>query len=257
MKLSNNTFFIGHGSPMNIVADNVFTQSMLQISEALEKPKAILAVSAHWITEGAQMTVAAKPKQIYDFGGFPETLYNVKYQPRGAPELVKEFTSQHAGFHGTEEWGLDHGTWSVLHHMYPKQDIPVFQLSLNRQFNVDQHLQLARELKSLREKNILILGSGNIVHNLRQIEWDADAPAKAWALEYETTVIEALKNSNYSTEERLEKIFGSQLLRQAHPSLEHLIPLIYAIGASDEKAETEVLINGIQNSSISMASLKF
>lgn len=257
MKQSQNTFFIGHGSPMNIVADNVFTQSMSQISQGLEKPKAILAVSAHWITEGAQMTAAARPKQIYDFGGFPDELYKIKYQPYGAPELVNEITLQHELIHGTEEWGLDHGTWAVLYHMYPKQDVPVFQLSLNRNFNIEQHLQLAREIKKLKEKNILIIGSGNIVHNLRQITWDPDAPAKPWAVEFESTVLDALTNPNYSTEERLEKIFASSLLQQAHPSIEHLIPLVYTLGAAEELTPGEVLIKGIQNSSISMASIKF
>lgn len=257
MKQSQSTFFIGHGSPMNIVADNVFTQNMSQISQSIEKPKAILAVSAHWITDGAQMTAAARPKQIYDFGGFPDELYKIKYQPAGATDLVKEMTSQHERIHATEDWGLDHGTWAVLYHMYPNQEIPVFQLSLNRNYNIAQHLQLARELKKLKEKNILVMGSGNIVHNLQQIVWDPDAPIKPWAVEFETTVLEAVSNPNFSAEQRLEKIFGSPLLQQAHPSIEHLIPLVYTLGAANETTPGEVLIKGIQNSSISMASIKF
>lgn len=250
-------FFVGHGSPMNIVADNSYTKNMLQIGSREGKPKAILTVSAHWITEGVKLTSAIKPKQIYDFTGFPEELYKIKYEPMGAADFVKEFSAGHSNFQPSEEWGLDHGAWAVLHHMYPKQDVPAFQLSLNRNYNIDQHLQLARELKTLKDKNILILGSGNIVHNLRQIEWDSESLAKPWALDYENIVLEALSNKNYSTEQRLEKIFGSNLLQLAHPTLEHLIPLVYTLGAADETALPEVLINGIQNSSISMASIKF
>lgn len=255
--MQQNTFFIGHGSPMNIVADNVFTQEMSHISTVIQKPKAILVVSAHWITDGVQMTAAIRPKQIYDFGGFPEELYKIKYEPPGAPDVVKDFVSLHQNFSGTEEWGLDHGTWAVLYHMFPKQDIPVFQLGLNRNYTIDQHLQLGRELKSLKEQNVLILGSGNIVHNLRQISWNPDAPVMPWAAEFEHFALESLQNSNFSTQDRLEKIFQSPLLRQAHPSLEHLIPLIYTLGASGEKEVPQVLIKGVQNGSISMASLKF
>ena len=249
--------FVGHGSPMNIIADNVFTQNMSALSHPEKKPKAILAVSAHWITEGSQLTAAAKPKQIYDFGGFSEELYSIKYEPSGTREFAKEFSLKHKNFQATEDWGLDHGSWAVLHKMYPLQDVPVLQLSLNRNYSVDQHLQLARELKTLKDQNILILGSGNIVHNLRQIAWDPDAPAKSWALDYENLVLEALGNKNYSTEQRLEKIFESNMLQLAHPTLEHLIPLLYTLGAADESAVPEVLIKGIQNSSISMASIRF
>lgn len=249
--------FVGHGSPMNIVANNVFTENMGQIANSIQKPKAILVISAHWITEGAKLTAAAKPKQIYDFGGFPEELYKIKYEPAGAPNLVKEFAATHSNFQGTDQWGLDHGSWAVLHRMYPLQDVPVMQLSMNSNYNVDQHLELARELKSLKQENILVLASGNIVHNLRQIAWDPDSPAKSWAIDFENLVLEALSNMNLSTEQRLEKIFSSELLPIAHPTLEHLIPLVYALGSADEAGTPEVLIKGIQNSSISMTSIKF
>lgn len=250
------SLFVGHGSPMNIVENNRFTQNMSQLGTLMEKPKAIMCVSAHWITDGTQITRSEKPKQIYDFGGFPKELYEIKYEPTGAPELVDQII-KNDHFHGTSDWGLDHGTWSVLHHMFPKQDIPVFQLSMNKNFNVSQHLELARELKNLSDQNILCLGSGNIVHNLRQIAWDLDSPAHTWAIDFERLVLDAVCNVNLSAEKKLEKIFGSNLLSTAHPTIEHLLPLVYILGAADETKTPKVLIEGIQNASISMGSFIF
>ena len=255
------SLFVGHGSPMNIIDDNRFTQNMSQLGalfdeSIFEKPSGILSVSAHWMTDGTQITKSEKPKQVYDFGGFPKELYQIKYEPKGAPELVDQII-KNDHFHGTPEWGLDHGTWAVLHHMFPKQDIPVFQVSMNRNFNVGQHLELARELKHLSNQNILCLGSGNIVHNLRQIQWDPNAPAHSWATDFERLVLETVCDVNLVAEQKLEKIFGSNLLNIAHPTIEHLLPLVYMLGTADEAKAPKISIEGIQNASVSMSSIIF
>jgi 4,5-DOPA dioxygenase extradiol len=250
------SIFMGHGSPMNIIDDNQYTQNMDKVATLIEKPRAIMCVSAHWITDGTQITQSEKPKQIYDFGGFPKELYNIKYEPLGAPELVGQI-SKNDRIQETSNWGLDHGTWSVLHHMFPKQDIPVFQLSLNKNFNVGQHLELARELKNLAGQKILCLGSGNIVHNLQKIQWDPKGVAESWAIDFEKIVLEVVSNLNLSSEQKLEKIFNSSLLNRAHPTIEHLLPLVYALGTADESKTPNILIQGIQNASISMASIIF
>ena len=244
--------FVGHGSPMNIIDRNIFTETFQRLGRDLPRPSAIVCVSAHWITAQTQVLSSAKPRQIYDFYGFPEELYKIKYEPLGAPTIARS-----AGPPATEEWGLDHGAWSVLHHMYPDANIPTFQLSLSSQLKPLEHLQMAQTLRKLKSDNVLILASGNLVHNLRRIEWDANAKPNAWAEEFEDFVINTLTKQNFSQSEMVEQIFSSSLLNLAHPSVEHLIPLIYALGASNEGQKPKIEVRGIQNASISMAAIRF
>lgn len=249
--------FVGHGSPMNIINDNSFTRAMREIGEKLPRPRAILSVSAHWMTPGTRVSRVAKPEQIFDFHGFPEELYQVQYTPPGAPNVAEALTQGHSSIVTTEEWGIDHGTWSVLHHMYPKQDIPTFQLSLNTSFAPDQHLALAKDLQALRARGVLILASGNIVHNLRRISWNESAKPHDWALEFEEHIIRNLEDQNLSSQEKLKRIFTHKLLPTAHPTLEHLLPLFYALGAGGEVVKPVVVTRGIQNASVSMAAFQF
>ena len=250
------TLFVGHGSPMNIVAKNQYTEGFQKIGETLPKPKAIMCISAHWLTNGTQVQVMQKPKQIYDFGGFPEELYQVKYTPDGSPQVGKSLTNWNQQILTTEDWGLDHGTWSVLHHMYPKQDIPVFQLSLDKNKNAKEHLKLAQSLQQLRSQGVLILGSGNIVHNLRQIQWDPEAAPHEWAVEYETFILDLLKDSRLTHLEKVDKMLSSKLFSISHPTPEHFLPLIYNLGLTTEGSAMSVVSKGIQNAAISMATIQ-
>lgn len=260
MKLSSDTtqpaLFMGHGSPMNIVYDNQYTRFFKDLGETLHVPKAILVVSAHWLTSGSKVLTVERPKQIYDFYGFPEPLYSVQYQPPGAPLVGAEISKIGSQILASEEWGLDHGSWSILHHMYPKQNVPVLQLSIDRNLSPKEHLRLAQQLKPLREKGVLVIGSGNLVHNLRQVNFDPQAIAEEWALEFENFAIEILE-SNKSSEQKINDIFNNNLLTRAHPTIEHLIPLIYALGIGGDSSQAKTLIRGVQNATISMASLNW
>ena len=161
--------FVGHGSPMNAIEHNAFTEALTGLSARLPKPKAVCVISAHWVTEGSQVMASPNPRTVHDFYGFPAPLYEVQY-PAGAPDEAAKLAVD-PEIVPDDKWGLDHGSWSVLRHMYPKADVPAFQLSLDEQRDFKGHLELGREIQSLRERGVLILGSGNIVHNLRRIDW--------------------------------------------------------------------------------------
>ena len=244
--------FIGHGSPMNAVADNAFTKSLKTLSRKIETPKAILLVSAHWITGGTLFQGSAHPKTIHDFGGFPEALYQIQYSSPGNPALAAELKSHGLGA-VTEEWGLDHGAWTILRHIYPSATIPVFQMSLDRSLSFKEHYELGQKINFLREQGVLIIGSGNVVHNLRQIEWQEEAPAYEWALDFDHKVKSALEAYDHSTLVNILQDYPT-LTKLAHPSYEHYIPLLYTLGASESKDEMTLLFEGIQNASISMRS---
>lgn len=249
--------FIGHGSPMNIIADNVFTQNIKRIGQGLPKPKTIICVSAHWVTRGTLIVSSEKPKQIYDFYGFPKELYDYKYSPVGNPEFARNLTIASQGKVIAEDsWGLDHGSWSVLCHMYPQQDISCLQLSMNQALNPLEHFKLAVEIKNWVGSDVLFLGSGNIVHNLKEANMQDVALAHPWAEEFETFVLDILTNKELKSEDKIKEIFTSKKLAKAHPTIEHLIPLVYSMGFANSN-HAEVMIKGIQNASISMATVKF
>ncbi len=191
--------FIGHGSPMNAIQDNAFTKMLNGIVDTFPIPKAILVVSAHWMTQGTWVLGMDKPKTIHDFYGFPEELYQVQYPAPGDPALAKDIQRQIQTAvvdMDTNEWGLDHGTWAVIRHMYPRAHIPVIQLSLDMTKPAEYHYKIGQELQGLREKGVLILGSGNIVHNLRQIKWDANAAPYDWASEFDQWSKKNLESRN-------------------------------------------------------------
>lgn len=247
-------FFIGHGSPMNAIADNAYTQTLAKLRSLCPNPRAILCISAHWMTDGTWVTHMTNPRTIHDFGGFPKELFDVQYPAPGSPEvaeLVSKSLSPNAGL-DDQDWGLDHGTWSVLRHIFPKADIPVVQLSLDLSQPPEYHAMIGTQLRSLRQENILILGSGNLVHNLRQIRWAENAPPFPWAIEFDEWLKERLQKKDFAPlmHGYLEMDSG----KLSVPTPEHYLPLLYILGASDPADQLHFEYEEIQNGSISMRS---
>lgn len=240
--------FIGHGSPMNAIENNIWTKQWKRVAKQIPKPKAILCISAHWIKEKTSLTTNKDPKTIHDFYGFPQQLYKVVYPAPTALALAKEIQKKNKRILSDTKWGLDHGTWSVLMHMYPKADIPVLQLSLEHSLSEKNAYSLGKELSYLREKEILILGSGNLVHNL--VLMRPSAQAYSWAKEFDAFVEENLKQRN---DKALIEYAKHPLAKQAHPSSEHFLPLLYCLGATENQAG-KCFNEEITLSSISMRS---
>ncbi len=249
--------FIGHGSPMNAIDDNNFTRTLNILGSKLPKPRAILVISAHWMTEGTWVTEMAKPKTIHDFYGFPQELFDVQYPAPGSPEtakLIQEMTT-HPKVHGDREmWGLDHGTWSVLRHLYPQADIPVLQLSLHMAQPPEYHYKLGQELSMLRDKGILILGSGNLVHNLHQIRWEPNAKPYDWAVEFDEWLKRKLSDRDFSAV--INDFHRTKAGNLSVPTLDHYYPLHYILGAADDRDELKFEYEELQNGSISMRSFR-
>ena len=247
--------FVGHGAPTNALENNPATQTWEKLGRDLSRPEAVLCVSAHWITPGTRVLSSEKPKTIHDFQGFHEEMYQIQYPAPGAPKLAKELAVE-LGVSTDESWGLDHGTWSVLKHMFPKTDITVFQLSLDQDKNFEEHLELGRRLEPLREKGVLILGSGNITHNLRQIIWDQAAKPVDWALEFDQKAKEALEKRDEAFLTN-PSAWGGGLFRKAHPTADHYIPLLYVLGASTEKDKLSYPYENFEYGSLSMRMVLF
>jgi len=246
--------FVGHGSPVNGVEDNVYSRAWQKLGETLPRPKAILVISAHWLGEKTTVDVSALPKTIYDFYGFPDELYKLSYPALGAPVLAEATrTALHEYGVGREEYGLDHGAWIVLRRMYPKADIPVFQLAIDFEKPSSYHYDLGKALAPLREHGVLILGSGNIVHNLRIIDWKPDAPPRDWALEFDARVVMLLQEGKHDALCAYNSITSSALL--AVPTPDHYYPLLYVLGAGGKEATVTFPIEGVEFGSISMRSV--
>jgi 4,5-DOPA dioxygenase extradiol len=244
--------FIGHGSPMNIIYKNEYTKSLQKLGTTLPRPVAILVVSAHWLTKGTFVCSAEKPEQIYDFYGFPDELYNVKYHPPGA-RITAESISNELKTENIQidaKWGIDHASWAVLIHMYPKADVPVFEMSLDVLKNEKEHYSLGKKLSYLRRKNILILGSGNIVHNLRQIDFDEKANPFPWAIEFDEYIKDALLRKDHDRLLRYKEL--SPVSRLAVPTNDHYVPFLYSAALQEENEQIEFVHEGIQNGSMSM-----
>ena len=247
--------FLGHGSPMNAIEVNGFTRSLAALGARLPRPKAVLCVSAHWLTKGTSVTGMARPRTIHDFGGFPEALYQVRYPAPGSPELAALVRETVGADVDEGEWGLDHGAWSVLRHLYPKADVPVVQLGIDYGAPARRHYELGAKLRPLRDKGILILGSGNIVHNLRRISAEEDAPPEAWAGEFDAWVKARLEERDF--EALLGDLSAAPSGRLAVPTPDHYDPLLYVLGASDARDKLRFEHEGIQNGSISMRCVSF
>jgi 4,5-DOPA dioxygenase extradiol len=254
------TLFVGHGSPMNAIEQNEFTQKWKRITSNFEKPKAIICISAHWLTRGTFVTAMEQPKTIHDFGGFPQALFDVQYPAPGSVD-VAHWTQEvihSANVQENHEWGLDHGTWSVLKNMYPDASIPVIQLSIDYGKPLTYHFQLAQELKALRKKGVLIMGSGNMVHNLGMVAWDKiNSPGFGfdWALEMDDLFKKKIQNRDYQS-----LINWTDLHKQislAIPSLDHYIPLIYSVGLSEKEDEISFFNDKAVAGSLTMTSVQF
>jgi 4,5-DOPA dioxygenase extradiol len=247
--------FLGHGSPMNAIEQNRYTDAWRELGGALPRPKAILAVSAHWYIRGTAVTAMRLPKTIHDFGGFPQALFDIRYPAPGDPALAARVQSLLAPLAvGLDEtWGLDHGTWSVLVHVYPQADIPVVQLSIDAAQSAHFHYELGARLRALRSEGVLILGSGNVVHNLRTIDWNAGAAGFDWAVRFNRQVHDHLARGDHAPLIAYDK-FGPDA-RLAIPTPEHYLPLLYIMGLQEPGESIGFVNDGIQNGSISMLSV--
>lgn len=249
--------FIGHGSPMNALADNDFTRTLSALGKKLPRPRAVLCVSAHWYGDGVSVSSASKPETIHDFYGFPEELFQVRYPAPGHPELARrawELLSQ-SGAQLTEDWGLDHGAWSVLRHIFPLADVPVFQLSLDRWKEPDQHFKLAEQLKPLRSEGVLIVGSGNVVHNLGELNPRADAAPYPWAERFDAALKHAVLNRDVQTLTEYMTSFEDAVL--AAPTPDHYLPFLYALAASDAQDAITFPYEGFEHGSISLRAVQW
>ena len=243
-------FFIGHGDPMNALRDNAFTRSLAAMGKSLTvKPKAIMVVSAHWLTRGTYVATTAKPETIYDFGGFPEELYRVVFPAPGAPDVAKEVMKLSSEVKPDAEWGLDHGAWTVLKHMFPAADIPTFQLSIDYFNPMQYHFDLARVLKPLREQGVLVIGSGNIVHNLREFFSNPSGDPFDWAVEFDKWVKEKIEKRDFQSLVSYESEGAAAKL--AVPTVDHYVPMLYSLALADEKEPITFTYEEVQ-SSISM-----
>lgn len=247
--------FLGHGSPMNALEQNRYTTVWRELGATLPRPKAILAVSAHWYVRGTAVTAMRQPKTIHDFGGFPQALFDMRYPAPGDPALAARVTDllSPVAVGPDQAWGLDHGTWSVLTHVYPDADIPVVQLAIDATQPAEFHYQLGARLGALRDEGVLILGSGNIVHNLRAINWNADAPGYDWAQRFDTTVRDCLARHDHAALIGYENLGGDA--RLSVPTPEHYLPLLYIAGLQQAGESLHFPTEGLQNGSISMRSV--
>lgn len=245
--------FVGHGSPMNAIEDNEFSRAWEKQAAFLPKPRAILCISAHWETEGTKITAQKYPKTIHDFAGFPRELYAVRYPAPGSPELARDImeSTGYAHISPDSSWGLDHGAWSVLRRMYPEADIPVVQLSLDRTKPPEFHYELGRALRPLRDRGILIVGSGNLVHNLRLVCFEDRA--YDWALEFDRTASILIASRDHDPLIHYEKLGKAAEL--SIPTNEHFLPLLYILGVQEEGEDARFFAERVTYCSISMRSL--
>jgi 4,5-DOPA dioxygenase extradiol len=246
--------FIGHGSPMNAIQNNDFTADLKKLSANMPVPEAVLVISAHWLTQGTRITSGKDPEQIYDFYGFPEELYTIKYQPPGSPEFAVLISESVTGVSivADEDRGIDHAAWAVLKHIYPDAKIPVLEMSLDMNVHSEDHYRIGKALSGLREKGILIIGSGNIVHNLAVMDYYEGIAPQDWAVEFDERVKQCLLNDNHADLTGYEK--WGKISKYAVPTDEHYVPMLYA-AALKEKDETLVFIHeAIHHGTISMRS---
>lgn len=248
--------FLGHGSPMNAIEDTIFSRGWKAAGRSLPRPTAILCVSAHWETTGTWVTAMEKPRTIHDFGGFPQALFDVQYPAPGSPSTAtltqSTITTAQVGL--DHQWGLDHGTWSVVRHLYPNADIPVLQLSIDRTKSAAWHLQLARELAPLRRKGILIIGSGNMVHNLRIIDWQKPDAGYDWAVEANAKFKDLINAENFNALADYKSL--GQAVSLSIPTPEHYLPLLYVLGLKEKGESVSFFNDQLVMGSISMTSLQ-
>ena len=248
--------FVGHGNPLNTMTDNQYTRSWAALGKALPKPRAILAISAHWHIPETSVTAMHPPRTIHDFYGFPEELFQIEYPAPGSPELAEQVADllrpDRVGL--DHKWGLDHGTWSVLRHIYPQAQIPVIQLSLDLRKGAEEHFRLGRKLRNLRKEGVLIVGSGNVVHNLRAFSWGKPAmTAPGWAIDFE-----AWNRCNLlarKPEELIDYLTTGEMAILSAPTPEHYLPLLYLAGLQEKTDEVSFPVEGFDGGTMSMLSV--
>jgi len=251
------TIFFGHGNPLNALMDNEYTRAWRRIGGSLPRPTAVLSISAHWFVPGTGVTIGTSPRTIHDFGGFPQELYRVRYPAPGSPTLARRVRDLLAPIPVTldETWGLDHGTWSVLHHVYPAADIPVVQLSIDESRPASFHLEIGRRLAALRDEGILIVGSGNIVHNLYAYAWGRHAAeAYDWAVRFEERARGMMIAGEIAPLVSYEKLGVEAQL--SIPTPDHYLPLLYVLGTRQEGEPVSFPVQGVDGGSISMLAVR-
>lgn len=251
--------FLGHGSPMNAIEENQFVAGFRNLAKTLPQPNAILCISAHWFTNGTKVTSMQMPRTIHDFGGFPQALFDVQYPAKGSPELALETKNilEPVPVDLDEHWGLDHGAWSVIKHLYPEANVPVIQLSIDYTKSGQYHFELAQKLQSLRHKGVLIIGSGNIVHNLRLVDFrnfDKDNYGYDWAIEARETINSFLLDGNFQPLIDFEKM--NKAIQLAIPTPDHYLPLLYTLGLKEKSEELSLFNDKLLAGSLSMTSVK-
>jgi 4,5-DOPA dioxygenase extradiol len=248
--------FVGHGSPMNAIEDNIFSKGWREAAKNLPKPKAILCVSAHWETRGTFVTAMEKPRTIHDFGGFPKELFAVQYPAPGNVEVAKETarTIKKTIVDLDHEWGLDHGAWSIMKHFYPNADVPVLQLSLDRDKNAAWHYELGKEIAALRKKGVLIIGSGNMVHNLGRLNWQQPDAKYDWAENMNTTFKKLILEGNHQSLIDYKGLGNDAFF--SIPTPEHYLPLLYILALQEKNEQLSFFNDHTVMGSISMTSVK-
>lgn len=248
--------FLGHGSPMNAIEDNKFGRAWEEVGRSIPRPQAILCISAHWETKGTMVTAMDKPTTIHDFGGFPKALFDVQYPAPGSPALANEAKTyvQKTTLGLDNAWGLDHGCWSVLKHVYPKADVPVVQMSLDYTQPAQYHYELAKDLAGLRRKGILIVGSGNIVHNLRMVNFDMPNAGYDWAIEANETIKKLILDHDDKPLINYKKL--GRPLELSAPTPEHYLPLLYTLALREAKEEVSFFNDKTAYGSLAMTSMK-
>ncbi|TPG61469.1 4,5-DOPA dioxygenase extradiol [Ewingella americana] len=251
--------FLGHGSPMNVLEDNTYTRAWQALGETLPRPKAIVAVSAHWFTRRTAVTAMENPRTIHDFGGFPQALFDKRYPAPGSPALAKQLQELLKPINvtaDTSEWGFDHGTWGVLIKMYPEADIPVVQLSIDGTQPAEYHYQIGRKLAALRDEGVMIVASGNVVHNLRMVKWEGNSEPYPWAASFNQYVLDNLDWKGPAKDHPLVNFMQHDGAALSNPSVEHYLPLLYVLGAWDGEEAITTPTDGIVMSSLSMLSVQ-
>jgi len=247
--------FIGHGSPMNAIHNNDYTSSLGKLAGRIPKPDAVLVISAHWLTRGTRITSGSNPEQIYDFYGFPEELYRVKYQPPGSPEIAAMVARSVPGVVITpdDDRGIDHAAWAVMKFIFPEQDIPVLEISLDMDIDPGRHYETGRAMAGLRDKGLLIVGSGNIVHNLAVMDYYEGVDPQDWAVEFDENIKKCLVEDDHEGLIQYEK--WGKISRYAVPTDEHYVPLLYTAALKQEGEKLEFIHEAIHHGTISMRSL--
>jgi 4,5-DOPA dioxygenase extradiol len=247
--------FVGHGSAMNAIEDNIYTKNWEKIASEIPRPNAILAISAHWFTKGSRIADDIQPKIIYDMYGFPDALYKVVYPAPGSPILAQETRNLiSADVTIDNTWGIDHGTWSILYKMYPKADIPVFQLSIDSSANADMHFKIGQEISALREKGVLIFGSGNVVHNLSKVTWGMNG-GHDWADEFDGYIKHKIIKKQY--DDVINYKSAGKCAELAFFTPEHFYPLLYVLGASKDDDKLSISSDSCTMGALSMTSYLF